>query len=70
MKKNSTIQKFQKVKFCVSLFVLLFLGLNAMAQTTVFEDNFNRTSTTSVSDGGTPTMTYTTTIGTGSGHLV
>jgi hypothetical protein len=68
MKKNSTIQKFQKVKFCVSLFVLLFLGLNAMAQTTVFEDNFTRTSPTSVSDGGTPSMTYTTTIGAGSGQ--
>jgi hypothetical protein len=68
MKKKSTIQKWQKVKFCVSLFVLLFLGLNAMAQTTVFEDNFTRTSPTSVSDGGTPSMTYTTTIGAGSGQ--
>jgi sialidase-1 len=39
-----------------------------MAQTTVFEDNFNRGTTTTVTDGGTPSMTYTTTIGTGSGQ--
>jgi hypothetical protein len=49
----------------ILLLILMMIAGNAMAQTSVFTDDYTRAT---VSPGGTPSMTYTTTIGTGSGQ--
>ena len=63
MKKNSNIKKriLGKISQMLLLAILLLtLPLSILAQTTVFYDDFNRTTATVLS-GGTPTMTYSAT---------
>ena len=68
--KNSFMKTFlQKTCFfAIALLIAnLFLVNNALGQTTVFTDNFNRAA---VSGGGTPTMTYSSTNGSGSNTAI
>jgi hypothetical protein len=69
MKKNNSTFKWNLKKISVGIIAMLCLMnlpfSSLVAQTTVFSDDFNRGA---VSPGGLPSMTYTTTIGTGSGQ--
>ena len=65
--KTINLKKINRlIKFLVLIMITLLPMANSLvAQTTVFSDDFNRTT---VSPGGTPSITYTTTIGAGSGQ--
>jgi len=66
MKNKDSFSKTKLWKILTGLFLAVFLlalPLNLSGQTTVFSDNF---SSASLSSSGTPALTYSTTIGTGS----
>ena len=69
MKKLNSILNWNFKRIPIGIIALLCVMAlsisSSFAQTTVFSDDFNRAA---VSPGGSPSMTYTTTIGTGSGQ--
>src|ERR1044071_6008649 len=60
MKRYTSMVAWKYSRLLLLAVFLLFPSLLSFGQTTVFNDNFNRTATSPASPGGTPNMTYTT----------